>query len=173
MIDYFAATATPEEAVLRRIKGNYRRSFVQSAIEEDGLDSIPPAWTAHAISENLASFLQRQHPRARGGEDLPDLADDEVEIARMTLANSVHGEVSSLRARSGPKTGEILFQMVDEYEQEIQLRKKSATAPPTAEEVVLMFRDCEPSQTDTDCEMKFQSFFYPDIDDIAKRMGIK
>jgi hypothetical protein len=35
-VDYFAHASTPEEAVLRRIKGEFRRSFIAEAIRTDG-----------------------------------------------------------------------------------------------------------------------------------------
>ena len=174
MIDCFTPPMTPEEAVLRRILGNFRRDFVARAIQEDGLASIPDAWKTSRISEALKSVLQGQHPRARGGEDLPELLEGEVEIARMTLANSVHGEVTSLRAaRPGGKSSEIHFRMVDEYEEEIELHVQTARTPLTTEEVLAMFSDSDPSQTNTSCEIEFQSYFYPDIDEVAHRMGLK
>ena len=174
MIDYFTPPMTPEEAVLRRILGNFRRDFVAGAIQKDGLASIPDAWKTSSISEVLKSMLQGQHPRARGGEDLPELLEGEVEIARMTLANSVHGEVTSLRAaRPRGKSSEIHFRMVDEYGEEIVLPVEAANAPLETEAVLAMFRDSEPSQTEISCEKEFQSFFYPDINEVAHRLGLK
>src|ERR1700686_4339516 len=103
MVDYFKPAPSAEEDLLRRIKGNYRRSFVAAAIKDEGLESIPEAWTTHDLSENFRNLLQQQPPAARGGEDLPDLEDGEVEIARLSLTNSVHGEGPSLRARRPDK----------------------------------------------------------------------
>jgi hypothetical protein len=173
MIDYFVSAPTATEAVLRRIKGNHRRSFVARAIKDDGLDAVPPAWTAHSLSELLANMLQAQHPQARGGEDLPDLNDDEVEIARMSLTNSVHGEVTSLRARPGSEPQEILYRMVDEYESEIELPITSSPAPLTLEQVLTMFYDADPSPTETECEVEFQSFFYPGINAAAQEIDLE
>jgi hypothetical protein len=173
MIDYFAPPPSPEESVLRGIKGNFRREFVGRSIHEEGLDSIPAAWKAHDISEVLKNMLQGQHPQARGGEDLPDLEEGEVEIARLTLANSVHGEVTSLRARPENPSGEILFRLVDEYGEEIDLPRESAEHALTNDEVIAMFRDSDPSQTETGCEIEFQSFFYPDLNACADRLGVR
>lgn len=172
-MDYFIPAPTVAEETLRRIKGNYRRDFVLGAIKSEGLDSVPEAWRAHDISENLKSFLQRQHPQARGGEDLPDLEEGEVEIARLSLLDSVHGEVTSLRARRDSGDSRILFRMVDEYETEIALPHEAANAPLTAEQVIGFFRDADPSPTEVSCKMGFQSFFYPNLDQIAQQMGTK
>src|SRR4051812_30143020 len=92
MINYFKPAATVEEAILRRIKGNYRRLFVSRTMQRQGLESVPEAWQEHNISENLKALLGQQNPRFRGGEDLPDLEATEVEVARLTLVDSVHGE---------------------------------------------------------------------------------
>lgn len=173
MIDYFAPPPSREQAVLRGIKGNFRRTFVEKLIDEEGVDSTPDAWKSHDISEGLKNMLQGQHPQARGGEDLPDLKDDEVEIARLTLANSVHGEVTSLRACPGAVSGEILFRLVDEYEAEIHPPIESSNDVLSEDGVIEMFRDSEPSQTDTDCEIEFQSFFYPDLNACADRLGVR
>ena len=126
MIDYFKPAPSAEESILRRIKGNYRRSFVGAAIKDGGLESIPEAWTTHDLSENLKNLLQQQHPAARGGEDLPDLEDGEAEIARLSLTNSVHGEVTSLRAKQEAQGAKVVLRMVDEYESEIALPKPLA-----------------------------------------------
>ena len=107
------------------------------------------------------------------GEDLPDLAEHEVEIARLTLADSVHGEVASLRARKEPGEAMIHFCLVDEYETEIDIPCKQSATPLSAEQVIECFRQADPCQTETDCEIEFQSFFYQDLNDVATSMGVK
>ena len=168
MIDYFASVEDPAEAALRRIKGNYRRAFVARAIDQDGLGSIPEAWLDHSLSEALKNMLGSQHPQACGGEDLPDLEVGEVEIARLSLVDSVHGEVTSLRARR-EEDGSISYRMVDEYETEFELPIQSSLAPLSAEEALAMFADADPSPTDTECEVMFQSAFYPDLNGPIER----
>ena len=168
-MDYFAPAPTKEEAVLRIIKGNFRRQFVGKSMAEDGVDGVPPAWKEHHLSEILRGFLGGQHPRARGGEDLPDLEEGEVEIARMTLADSVHGEVTSLRARRKGK--EITYRIADEYGTEIQPPIAKSLVPLTEAQIIEMFRDCDPSQTETECAIEFQSFFYEDLDEVASKLG--
>lgn len=98
--DYFAPANSAEDAMLRRIKGNFRRQMISKNILNEGLPSVPELWSAHEISEDFKGILtSTAGPRARGGEDLPDLAEGEVEIARLTLVDSVHGKVTSLRAK--------------------------------------------------------------------------
>ena len=97
-INYFKPLENQVDQILLPIKGNFRREFVKSSIENEGIESIPPAWLNHNLSSVLSNFLQAQHPQARGGEDFPDLFINEIEIARVTFTNTIHREVVSLRA---------------------------------------------------------------------------
>ena len=112
-------------------------------------------------------------PRARGGEDLPDLELGEVEIARLSLVNSIHGEVTSLRAKQDPVDRSILLSMVDEYETEYELPNRKVPGSLTAEEVLVTFRDAEPTRAETSCQIEFSSDFYPNLDSLATELGIK
>ena len=96
--DYFKPAATPLAQLLRRVKGNTRRLTIENHCQTSDLDSMPPEWIQHDISEELKQMLASEGPSYRGGEDLPNLLDGQVEVARVTLVNSVHGEVISLRA---------------------------------------------------------------------------
>ena len=49
--DYFVEAPSVEDAVLRRIKGNFRRKMVLKSLQTGDLASIPELWRAHDISE--------------------------------------------------------------------------------------------------------------------------
>jgi CheY-like chemotaxis protein len=165
--DYFAPAPFTEDAVLRRIKGNFRRQMISKSILNEGLASIPELWCAHNIPEHFKGTLTATAgPRARGGEDLPDLTEGEVEIARLSLVNSVHGEVTSLRAKRDQHDRSTLLSMVDEYETEFKLVNSRVLAPLTAAEVLAVFRDADPTPLATTCQVEFSSFFYPNLDAI-------
>ena len=175
-LDYFKPT-TPIETILRRIKGNMRRAMVVAAVEQDGIDSIPEPWLKHDLSDALKSHLGRQQPNYRGGEDLPDLLENEVEIARHSLVDSVHGEVISLRARKDDENESILLRMVDEYgdicEEEYTLERDSFHTPLTAEEVLRVFSKSNPCACLQSCTQRFSSDFYPNLDELADELDIK
>ena len=172
--DYFAAAPSIEDTVLRGIKGTFRRQMIIKSLLSEGLASVPEPWRAHDISENLKTVLTSSiGPQGRGGEDLPDLEQGAVEIARLSLVDSVHGEVTSLRAKRDPSDSSILLSMVDEYGTTFELPRRRVSAPLTAEEVLVTFRDAEPAPTDTSCQIEFSSFFYPNLDYLATEMGIK
>ena len=172
--DYWAQARSVEEAVLHGIKGNFRRTMVAKNLSTEGLSAIPESWQAHSIPELLREVLtSTARPQARGGEDLPDLAQGEVEIARLTLLDSVHGEVTSLRAKREFSDSGIVLSLVDEYGTEFQLPVQRVSGPLTADEVLVIFRDAEPSPTETSCQIGFDSCFYSDLDALAVEMGIK
>lgn len=174
--DYFQPT-TPAETALRQIKGNVRRAMVIAAIEQDGFDTIPDRWLAHDLSADLKNQLGMQQPNYRGGEDLPDLFEGEVEIARVSLVNSVHGEVTSLRARSNGDGTSILLRIVDEYcessDYEFVLEQDRYSASLTAEGVLEVFSKSEPCACESSCELRFSSDFYPGLDELANKLGVK
>jgi hypothetical protein len=126
--------------------------------QKSAIDSIPPQWTAHNLDELFKTMLSSRNPRNRGGEDLPDLDEGEVEVARVSLADSVHGEVTSLRARKA--AGLIQFRLVDEYETEFDLPQTVIAAPLSAGELIEFFAACEPCPFDTDCRLRIASPFY-------------
>ena len=160
-IDYFAKPKSLEEAIIRRIKGDHRKVFIAEAIKQDGLDSIPPQWTAHNLDEMFKMMLTSRNPRNRGGEDLPDLDDGEVEIARVSLADSVHGEVTSLRVRRDGAS--MMLRLVDEYETEFELPSQRIERPFTDEELVEFLADCEPCPFETDCRLRIASPFHQSL----------
>jgi hypothetical protein len=172
-INYFEDLDSESDKIIIQIKGNFRRSFVADAITSEGVDSIPPAWRRHNLSLTLRDFLQSQHPSARGGEDLPDLEEGEREIARLTLVDSVHGEVISLRAKQ-LKGSSFQLGMVDEYDTVIELPYKESSKLLSSEEVISLFLDCEPNQlSDSSLKYNFQSFFYNDLNDKACKHGVE
>ena len=157
-IDYFAPSSSLEEAIIRRIKGNHRKTLVAEAIQRDGLDSIPPQWTAHALDEMFKTMMASRNLSNRGGEDLPDLEEGEVEIARVSLADSVHGEVTSLRATRSANN--IQLRLVDEYATTFELPQSEIVGPFTATELIKFLAECEPCPLEGTCQRAIASPFY-------------
>jgi len=119
----------PEIALLSRIKGAERRNLVR----ELGTEGVPPEVCAESLSEEDREMAGAIHPSLMGGEYLPDLGADEVEIARYEL-ESVTGDVISLRARwTG---GRIRYRMVDEYGEKYDISPKSSARPLTFKKLV-------------------------------------
>jgi hypothetical protein len=160
-IDYFAKPKSLEEAIIRRIKGADRRALIAEQIKRDGLDSIPIELTTQALNELRGAWWKRMGWRASGGEDLPDLANMEVEIARVRYVDTIHGEVTSLRAsRKGKK---IYLRLCDEYETEFTLPADTIDKPFSSSELIQFLAECDPSPLDNECTMQIASPFYENL----------
>lgn len=125
---------TPVQAILKNIKGDFRREEIRKALAAGTLEAIPEEILQEALSENVRSFTGRIHPRYMGGEYLPDYAADEVEIARIALESTTF-DVISIRARRTAK-GTILYRVADEYEGEFRLSRQRSKQPMNLGEMV-------------------------------------
>ena len=160
-IDYFARLRSLEEAVVRRIKGADRRALIAELIKRDGLDSIPVELTTQALNGLRGAWWKRMGWRASGGEDLPDLVDMEVEIVRVRYVDTIHGEVTSLRAKR--KDRKIELRLCDEYETAFTLPTDVIDNPFSSSELIEFLAKCDPSPFDNECTMKIASPFYGDL----------
>lgn len=138
--------ADPMERDLRRIKGTFRRLRAREMVESG--ESPMAEMLEHELAEHLKVGLQMEvGPQARGGEDLPDLLDGEVEVARITYSRTVHGEVVSLRAvRAGDDR--LALRLVDEYGTEFALPFAEVHGTISAEQVVAIYLTSAPSPAD-------------------------
>src|ERR1039457_2907479 len=92
------------------ISGEARRKLYRARIEagstvHDGLD-------AELLDKALRETWGRLHPSNMGGEYLPPLRKDEVEIARISLESTTADQIS-VRARRVRE--QIRYRIVDEY----------------------------------------------------------
>jgi hypothetical protein len=96
------------------VKGESRRRLAESLIEK-GAQHLDSNLVASALPDAERTARGRAHPGLMGGEFLPDLSKDEVEIARVFL-DSVTGDVISVRAKRVDQG--IAYSITDEYEDE-------------------------------------------------------
>ena len=97
---------------IARIKGEARRARALERLAQEGPAALEPG-CSRTMSGGTEERVQGLHPGLRGGEDLPDLGRREVEIARIWFTQTVHREVTSVRAR--PAGDRIRYRVVDEY----------------------------------------------------------
>jgi hypothetical protein len=100
-----------EVHLLSRIAGQERREILRRELAAGNLD-LPVELFACLLDEEDREAIGRVHPAFMGGEYLPPLLDDEVEIARISLA-SVTADQISIRAQRVPDG--IAYRIVDEY----------------------------------------------------------
>jgi hypothetical protein len=107
---------TPSEAtVVNRINGAVRRRAVANALA-DG-DGPPPEIVDivlnSILNDSTRLLFSAIDPAMMGGEYLPELDDDDVEIARFELCSTTFDVISLRASRRG---NEIIYKLVDEYE---------------------------------------------------------
>jgi hypothetical protein len=146
VLDVLEQPADPMERDIRRIKGTFRRLRSREMVASGELPV--PEMLSHDLADHLKLALQMQvGSQARGGEDLPDLLDGEVELARITYSRTVHGEVVSLRAvRAGDDR--LALRLVDEYGTEFSLPFDEVRGTISQEQVVAIYLTSTPSPAD-------------------------
>lgn len=150
-LDFRPLTYWPDlkgtKAALGRIKGTARRWIAKTAITS-GLPDVPEEMLEPSLTEEDRVAWGRIHPSLMGGEYLPDLDVDEVEIVRLEL-QSTTADVISVRARRDASG--IRYRIVDEYNdlEYVFSPERSETPLTLAELVALLDHACAPGQNET------------------------
>ena len=114
-----------ETHLLTRVKGAERKATVQGLIDAGRVDDVFEFIAKPSLDEDERTAVGRIHPRFMGGEYLPDLVENEVEIARITLASTLQ-DVTSVYARRGRRR--IHYRVVDEYSGETLTGRTARTS---------------------------------------------
>ena len=67
---------SPTQAILKNIKGDFRREEIRRALAKDEIEEIPQEILRDTISDDLRKATGHIHPRFMGGEYLPDYRED-------------------------------------------------------------------------------------------------
>jgi hypothetical protein len=121
------------------VKGQARRKDARRIIDEQGLDAVPEFLLQQNLGGSTRKMLAKIHPTLTGGEYLPDLAKDEVEIARVGVASATDDQIS---VRAQRKKGKIRFRVVDEHETNYTLAREESEQPLTLGELIEMIDSC-------------------------------
>ena len=124
--------------VLSSIKGAERRAIVKMYFDKERGSEIPEELLDPSLSDQIRREFGSIHPAFMGGEYLPSLDQDEIEIARITIASTTQDVTSVYASRSGDQ---ILLRVVDEYEGDTLERpsEKRTTDPLTLQELFGFF----------------------------------
>ncbi|MDP2325742.1 MAG: hypothetical protein Q8N51_17180 [Gammaproteobacteria bacterium] len=131
-----------------------------------------------ALSQAERRAIGRIHPMFMGGEYLPDMDEQEVEIARISI-HSTTSDVTSVYARRGQDG--IAYRVVDEYEGETLSgdNERTSKSPLSLEELTEFFLGAWPLmdvlemnyEGDLDGMLGFfwaDSAFYPALDALLR-----
>ena len=116
-----------------RVKGELRRATAIQDLDEGIADDVV---LQPALTDDQRTAAGAFHPWLMGGEYLPNLFPNEVEIARVTLKSTTM-DVISIRARHTKQR--IIYRIVDEYgDMEYVLRPKTSVKPLTLRRVIAL-----------------------------------
>lgn len=94
------------------IKGAERKALYERAIQTNNVALANSLIADPDLSSEERTSFGRIHPNFMGGEYLPDREDEEVEIARITIASTTR-DVTCVYAKRGKNR--IYYRVVDEY----------------------------------------------------------
>ena len=116
-LSYRPDTYWPEsldrEQLLARIQGEARRDIVRQTLDEGDISDLDPVLAAEELDEENRRGWGLIHPSLMGGEYLPSLGAEDVEIARISLASVTSDQISIRASNTG---GQIRYSVCDEYE---------------------------------------------------------
>ena len=129
-LSYRPDTYWPEsldrEQLLARIQGEARRDIVRQTLDEGDISDLDPALAASELDEEHRRGLGLIHPGLMGGEYLPSLDAEDVEIARISLASVTSDQIT---IRASNVSGQIRYSVCDEYETDFTLAFTSSEHP--------------------------------------------
>lgn len=95
-----------------QIKGAERKALYEALVAQGQAEAANELLLTPVLSQQERLAMGRLHPSFMGGEYLPNTKDQEVEIARITIASTTQ-DVTSVYARQAGKR--IHYRVVDEY----------------------------------------------------------
>lgn len=121
---------TLEQKLRSNIKGQLRGKMVASTIRNR---AVPSPLMRSELDDPLKTEQGRIHPWMMGGEYLPKLLANEVELCRVVLKSTTM-DVASFRVRK--QKYRFVYRIVDEYSNTFILKQKTSIRPLSMGEVV-------------------------------------
>lgn len=110
--DYFGRFDQQTE-LLTHVKGRARRAAIRDALEKGEINQIPSHIKTAELDSDERQLIGRVHPMFMGGEYLPRIKTEDVEIARISIKSTTY-DVTVMYAR--PVGKRIRYRVVDEYQ---------------------------------------------------------
>ena len=146
--------------VVSSIKGAERKAYVKAMFEEGREGEIPGDVIQPALQPELRQATGAIHPWLMGGEYLPDRQDNEVEIARITIASSTRDVTCVYACRA---KDEIHYKVIDEYE------RRDVPASPASGVLDMNFESDRYPPEEVRAFFEATSEFYPDLEKLIEQ----
>ncbi len=177
--DYFGRYDLQTE-LLTHVKGRARRNMIRQALEEGKITDVPSYLKDAELDDVDRQMIGRIHPMYMGGEYLPRLKHEEVEVARISIKSTTY-DVTVLYARVVGHR--IHYRVADEYGGDTlaEQSKRTSLRPLTMGKMIEFFLGawdlmaCLEGNFDDDLEgmldfFRGESEFYPYFDATLREM---
>jgi hypothetical protein len=135
---YWPESLTPDQ-LLSRIHGKARQEIARGIYREKGFAGLSAFLVRDELDEGERQSWGRLHPQFMGGEYLPPLEKDEVEIVRISLKSTTGDQISTRARRDG---GVIRYRVVGEYDENERMRYQQpfdqSLEPLTLSELIML-----------------------------------
>jgi hypothetical protein len=125
--------ALDQEQLLSRIQGESRRTIARNVLAEEGFAGLTEFLARETLDDEDRRGWGLVHPHCMGGEYLPQLGMEDVEIARISLASTTSDQIV-IRASNGG--GKIRYDVCDEYDSTFELAFSESDQPLTLAELI-------------------------------------
>ena len=125
--------ALDQEQLLSRIQGESRRTIAREILAEEGFAGLNEFLARETLDDEERRAWGLMHPHCMGGEYLPQLDVEDVEIARISLASTTSDQISIRASYVGKK---IRYDVCDEYDTEFNLALSSSEQPLSLGELI-------------------------------------
>ena len=120
-----------------RILGQIRGNMVSGKVDQT---DVPEGLRESSLDSSLRDAQGQIHPWMMGGEYLPNLLQNEVELCRVVLKSTTM-DVTSFRVRK--QKHRFAYRVVDEYSNKFVLKQKTSTRPLSMGEVIQVLDTCQ------------------------------
>jgi hypothetical protein len=130
--------ALDQEQLLSRIQGESRRTIARNVLAEEGFAGLNAFLARETLDDEDRREWGLLHPHCMGGEYLPQMGVEDVEIARISLASTTGDQISIRASHAGEK---IRYSVCDEYESNYELAFTESEQPLTLGELIVLIGD--------------------------------
>ena len=127
--------ALDQEQLLSRIQGESRRTIARNILAEEGFTGLNEFLARKTLDDEERRGWGLVHPHCMGGEYLPQLDVEDVEIARISLASTTSDQISIRASYAGKK---IRYDVCDEYDSTYELAFTNSEQPLTLGELIAL-----------------------------------
>ena len=127
--------ALDQQQLLSRIQGESRRTIARNILADEGFAGLSKFFARESLDDEDRRDWGLLHPHCMGGEYLPQLDVEDVEIARISLASTTSDQIS-IRASHAGET--IRYSVCDEYDTEFELAIAESEQPLTLGELIAL-----------------------------------